>query len=240
MARGSRSHRRTTWIARAALVGTVIGLGLLVGSASAVVPPFAGGFFELDGNVTSQGHDDWATLNGGGGSAVRFSGISEDVVNGTEKASQGIASNVCSTILPSGSTLTSCDDVATGGNTKDDLDFSSWNWIWQQSNDKTDIEHTFAALYQDTSGTQCNLDADGKPIPDSPVGCNPAKGHNFAVFGLDRFSNSGSASVGFWFTRDAITLTNPGPPNNSPQGTFVGTHQNGDLLVQSDFTSGGS
>ena len=222
--RSSRSRRAIV------IVGGLVGISFLVLSIALGNP--ASGFFELDGNITSQGLDDWATLNAGGGSAVRFSGISEDVVNGTQKASAGVGTDVCSGILPSGSTLTTCDDVATGGSTKDDINFSSWKWIWQQANDKNDIEHTFAALYNDTSGDPCTA-------PNTPAGCNPNFGHNFAVFGLDKLSNSGSASVGFWFTNDQITLSDPGI-NNSPNGSFVGSHQNGDVLVQSDFTSGGS
>jgi hypothetical protein len=202
----------------------LVAAGLLISTAgqSLAAGGIMPGIFELDGNVKHDAQttppDDWANMPG---SSLKFTGITEDVVNGTQKASTG-ATNVCPGILPAGSTLTTCDDVATGGNTKDDLDFSQWNWIWQAANDKNDIEHTFAAQYKDTT-----------------VG-SPTFGHNFIVFGLDKLSNSGSASVGFWFTKQDISLTNPGPPNNSPAGKFNGTHTQGDLLVQSDFTSGGS
>src|SRR5436309_4914292 len=230
MDRGKPRVRRTT---RALIViGTVVGISFLVFSVALGHP--ASGFFELDGNIKNDAGgaiDDWQNPS----HAIRFTGISEDVVNGTQKASTGAGTNVCPGILPSGSTLSTCDDVATGGSTKDDVNFSSWNWIWQQANDKNDIEHTFAALYNDTTGVQCT---DPGPPP-VPTGCNVNYGHNFAVFGLDKLSNSGSASVGFWFTNGAISLTNPGT-SNSPKGKFNGSHQNGDLLVQSDFTSGGS
>lgn len=50
-------------------------------------------------------------------------------------------------------------------------------------------------------------------------------------FAADRTSDNGDASIGFWFFRNPVT------PN--PDGTFNGLHSNGDLLILSDFTSGG-
>ncbi|MGH2795273.1 MAG: DUF7507 domain-containing protein, partial [Actinomycetota bacterium] len=50
-------------------------------------------------------------------------------------------------------------------------------------------------------------------------------------FGLDRFDASGDAQVGFWFTQDSISI----------DGTnVVGAHQDGDILVLSNFVNGGS
>src|SRR5947209_20495913 len=91
--------------ARIVALGAFAGILLFIlGSAFAAGNP-ASPFFELDGGITSQGKDDWATLNGGGGSALRFSGVNQDVVNGTQLASSG-ATNVCGPpgILPAGST----------------------------------------------------------------------------------------------------------------------------------------
>jgi uncharacterized repeat protein (TIGR01451 family) len=56
-------------------------------------------------------------------------------------------------------------------------------------------------------------------------------GDLFLYFGMDRFDASGDAQVGFWFTRDSIAI----------DGTNVtGHHQDGDILVLSDFVNGGS
>ena len=50
-------------------------------------------------------------------------------------------------------------------------------------------------------------------------------------FGMDRFDASGDAAVGFWFTKDSIAIN----------GTNVtGQHQDGDILILSDFVNGGS
>ncbi len=51
-------------------------------------------------------------------------------------------------------------------------------------------------------------------------------------FGADRFSNSGDAVMGFWFFQQEVTA--------QPGGTFgPGVHEDGDVLVLSDFTGGG-
>jgi len=55
----------------------------------------------------------------------------------------------------------------------------------------------------------------------------------FLYFGADRIANNGDSQMGFWFF-----LGNVGPLSN---GTFgPDAHQNGDILVLSDFTNGGA
>ncbi|MCW3111090.1 MAG: hypothetical protein JWQ09_5596, partial [Segetibacter sp.] len=48
----------------------------------------------------------------------------------------------------------------------------------------------------------------------------------------DRTSDNGDASIGFWFYVN--------PVSTNPDGTFSGVHTNGDLLILSDFTNGGT
>jgi hypothetical protein len=48
----------------------------------------------------------------------------------------------------------------------------------------------------------------------------------------DRTSDNGDASIGFWLFRNAISTNS--------DGTFSGVHSNGDILILSDFTSGGT
>jgi len=56
-------------------------------------------------------------------------------------------------------------------------------------------------------------------------------------FGSDRFDNSGDAQQGFWFFQNKIGLGT----NAVGGGTgFTGLHKNGDLLVISDFSNGGT
>ncbi|HUQ77911.1 MAG TPA: hypothetical protein VM427_03420 [Patescibacteria group bacterium] len=57
-------------------------------------------------------------------------------------------------------------------------------------------------------------------------------GDTFVYFGADRFDGSGDAFIGFWFLRSNVSL--------GANGSFNGTHVNGDILVLSDFTNGGS
>ncbi len=52
-------------------------------------------------------------------------------------------------------------------------------------------------------------------------------------FGADRASNNGDTTIGFWFFKGNISV-------NTTTGQFIGTHQDGDLLVVSDFTTGGT
>ncbi len=51
-------------------------------------------------------------------------------------------------------------------------------------------------------------------------------------FAGDRTSDNGDASIGFWFFVS--------PVSTNANGTFSGTHTNGDLLILSDFTNGGA
>ncbi len=58
-------------------------------------------------------------------------------------------------------------------------------------------------------------------------------GNLILYFGQNRqLDNSGDANVGFWFLKNPIGL--------EPDGSFSGVHAEGDLLVQSEFTNGGS
>jgi len=51
-------------------------------------------------------------------------------------------------------------------------------------------------------------------------------------FGADRFATNGNAALGFWFfQQDVAPLAD---------GRFSGEHENGDILVLSEFTNGGS
>ena len=51
------------------------------------------------------------------------------------------------------------------------------------------------------------------------------------MFGADRVSPNGDANIGIWFFQQNITL--------NPNGTFNGSHMNGDIFVISAFTGGG-
>jgi hypothetical protein len=56
-------------------------------------------------------------------------------------------------------------------------------------------------------------------------------GHNILYFAGDRAVNNGDAAIGFWFFKSGVSL--------NANGTFSGSHTNGDLLIVSHFTQGG-
>ena len=60
-------------------------------------------------------------------------------------------------------------------------------------------------------------------------------GDEILYFALERNTNTGNADVGFWFLQDEVGCESPG-------GTvdFRGAHTDGDLLVVSAFTGGGT
>ena len=89
--------------------------------------------------------------------------------------------------------------------------------------DKDNLQHGFAARYS---------------IPESGIVSGGLEPTNCEVlyFGSDRFDNSGDAQQGFWFFQNQITLDQRlGGGQN-----FIGVHENGDLLIISDFSNGGT
>src|SRR5262249_47810489 len=55
-----------------------------------------------------------------------------------------------------------------------------------------------------------------------------SNGDEILYVGATRFDNSGDASLGFWFFKNTISV--------NPDGTFSGTHSDGDLLIVANFT----
>jgi hypothetical protein len=94
---------------------------------------------------------------------------------------------------------------------KDILDVNGWSCTPANNvTDKGDIMNAYAVAYT-----------------------NPTTGHKFMFFGLERNANAGDANVAFWFLQGSATCPAAG-------GSFTGTHSNGDLLIVSAFTNGGS
>jgi uncharacterized repeat protein (TIGR01451 family) len=106
------------------------------------------------------------------------------------------------------------DDVFTG-RSRDTAGVQAGPWRFQNAKPpaSNDIAHAFAATYVD-----------------------PANGHLLLFAGLDRY-DSGGGAAGFWFFHDPIgenpRVTTGGHP-------FTGEHADGDILLVSDFTAGGS
>jgi hypothetical protein len=101
---------------------------------------------------------------------------------------------------------------------------------------------TFATGSKDTlpiSGWQCNQDAnvnDKIDIVNAYATAYAApNGDQVIYFALERFANAGDANVGFWFLQDNVGCTSTGGAV-----TFTGSHRDGDLLIVSAFTNGGT
>ena len=110
---------------------------------------------------------------------------------------------------------TTSDDEFTGGGAKDISGIQQGPWLYNSSKPqpKDDIADAFAAAYS-------------------------SNGHTFLYFGMDRYSNSGDSTVGFWFFQDsAVGL---GSTKQGGGTRFTGVHMDGDLLIVADFSIGGS
>ena len=203
------------------LLGIGVIAALVIGWQVAAFAVHDDGVFELEGNAVTDHAgaglpDDWDRICK---EATKDNTVPPDVT-GPLCTSAGAAS---------------ADDVAfvtepnpnssffTGGGSKDPNDIPSWQWKDETGGlpDKANLQHSFAASYTGTTGDTA--------------------GDKLLYFGADRFDGSGDAAVGFWFFKNAITQTPP-PPASS--GTFTGTpegdHENGDVLVISNFSNGGT
>jgi hypothetical protein len=107
----------------------------------------------------------------------------------------------------------------------------------------TSDDTTFATGSKDTlditPGWQCNHDANVNSKIDIMNAYSAAftsvGGDQIIYFALERNSNAGDGNVGFWFLQDSVGCTSPS--GNTP---FTGHHRDGDLLIVSAFTNGGS
>jgi hypothetical protein len=108
----------------------------------------------------------------------------------------------------------------------------------------TNDASTFATGSKDTlpiaTGWQCNFDHNVNSKIDVMNAyalqyINPANGHQVIYFGLERNTNSGDANVAFWFLQDNVNCD-----ASAGTGSFTGNHRDGDLLIVSAFTNGGT
>ena len=108
--------------------------------------------------------------------------------------------------------------IFTGGGSKDPEQLSSWRHKNGSVPDKDEIINAYAAKYT------------GSP-----------SGDNIIAFGADRFDNSGTAFIGFWFFKDTVFAAADGRFRKGPLATdALSAHQLGDVLVLIEFTNGGA
>lgn len=203
--------------------------GLAAGFAVAVCLPFLtltaaqavhdAGNIELEGDAVNNGAvagDDWDNVCQ---EVDVLNGSADDVDCGTNTPTSGATAVDWTPELNLNAT------IFTGGGSKDPQDVSSWAWKDGAGGlpDKDNLLHGFAARYSQAPSATC------------PAGT--ATTCDILYFGSDRYDNSGDAQQGFWFFQNAIGLgTNA---VGGGQG-FTGVHRNGDLLVISDFSNGGT
>ena len=108
--------------------------------------------------------------------------------------------------------------IFTGGGSKDPDLLASWKWKDGSVPDKDEIINAYAAKYN------------GSP-----------SGDNILAFGADRFDNSGTAFIGFWFFKNPVFPAADGKFRQGPLATdALALHAIGDVLVLIEFTQGGS
>lgn len=189
------------------------------------------GAFELDGNATAATTDDWdrvcyqVAVNGGATAAAATAQCT---------ATQGLGSANTGAAWVNDGALNAT--IFTGGGSKDPSDISGWAWKTDTGGlpDKDNLIHSYAAEYSlagTASGGTCPNGTDlappvGNNSFDSTVNCR------VLYFGSDRYDNSGDAQQGFWFFQNKV--------GTSTGGSFSGVHKNGDVLVISDFSNGGT
>lgn len=117
-----------------------------------------------------------------------------------------------STNATTGAFVTS-DTTTYATGSKDTLPISGWQCNFDNNvNSKIDVMNAYAAKYVD-----------------------PASGDEIMYFALERNTNTGDANVGFWFLQQ-----NVGCETSGASATFTGAHQDGDVLVVSQFSGGGT
>jgi hypothetical protein len=181
------------------------------------------GAFELEGNAVS-------TTGNAGTGADDWDRVCQEIVGGNSCSTTATTQ----TTAPKSTARTWIDGQAnptiyTGGGSKDPNDVSAWLWKPKDTvPDKDTLRHAFAARYSLDSSSTC-------PGPNGDT--SGTTKCEVIFFGMDRFANDGDAQLGFWFFQDRVGLT-----NTASQGgfKFSGVHINGDLLLISDFSNGGS
>jgi hypothetical protein len=210
-----QTHAGTRGRRRLQRTGVIAGSVLVLGSvyllpASAVHKT---GAFELDGDATNAAAtpgDDWDNVC--------------HQVLGTDCSTSSNTTNATAVSWTAEPNLNST--IFTGGGSKDPQDVSNWAWKDGAGGlpDKDNLLHSFAARY--------SLAPDAATCPSgSAATCD------VLFFGSDRYDNSGDAQQGFWFFQNQVGL---GTASSGGGFKFTGVHRNGDLLVISDFSNGGT
>jgi hypothetical protein len=210
------SKRRKRFLLVPILILALAGLYLTIG-AQAVN---ATGAFELDGNAVS-------TTGNAGTGADDWDRVCREIVGSDCSTTATTQTTDPKSIARTWVDASAEERIFTGGGSKDAKDPQD-DWLWKPATtvpDKDTIRHAFAARYSlPKSATTC-------PAPATEATCE------VIFFGADRFANDGDAQMGFWFVQNAVSRTNTASNGGFK---FTGHHKNGDLLLVSDFSNGGT
>lgn len=178
--------------------------------------------FQLDGDVSASTTTTYPTVDPGSPPTVTPNTQSLDwdsvfTSSGTNRSplpadfrSAGFKRDFLSNATTGAFITSDTTTFATGS--KDTLPISGWQCNFDNNvNSKIDVMNAYAAKYLD-----------------------PASGDEIMYFALERNTNTGDANVGFWFLQQTVDCETSGGAV-----TFSGAHQDGDVLVVSQFSGGG-
>jgi hypothetical protein len=231
---GAKGSPRRRWTLLLPLVAA-IALGLFYITGAQAVHDLSTGM-QLDGNVlnncpnppglcteapTTPHQVDWEDFyDVSGGTTTVKSSLPTDFTKATftRDFESGTNRNNCS-LTSTGTTFCTGDSTTFATGSKDTLDITGGGWQCNRDNNvnsKIDIMNAYAASYK------------------IPVG-QPNAGDTVLYFGLEKNKDNGTNDVGFWFLQAPASCSSSGPAQN-----FTGSpHTVGDVLVVSEFTSGG-
>lgn len=207
------------WRRRSLVAGTlaVVAAGLVAMSALAVHDEA----FELDGNINENdsagtGNVDWNNdIVGVGANGFSVAQPQASLPTGFSAATAG--PDFTTTIKQGVEVGATADTTTFTTNSKDILDISA-QWKCVDANnvtDKGDLVNTYAVAY---------INAANELI---------------LYFGAEKNDASGTNNIGVWFLQDpTVNCDGQGAPGGGR--AFTGNHINGDILVVSEFTNGGS
>jgi hypothetical protein len=165
--------------------------------------------FQLDGDVLA------STTTNVGGTTQTVDWDSLINADGTVKSSLPAGFGEASfdkDFTNNGTSFVNTDSTTFATGSKDTLPISGWQCNFDNNvNNKIDVVNAYAATYTATSGDE------------------------ILYFALERFTNTGTADVGFWFLQSSVACE-----SSSGTATFSGEHTDGDLLIVSEFTGGGT
>ncbi len=198
---------------RRGLTGLAV-LGLVVGllGSAGIALAVHDEDFQLDGNVFAAS----TTTIGGSTQTVDWDSIfttagADENPLPTGFDAAGFKKDFLHSTATGGSFITSdTSTYATGS--KDTLPIGGWQCNFDNNvNSKIDVMNAYSASYTAASGDE------------------------LMYFALERNTNTGDANVGFWFLQDEVGCTSTGGSVD-----FVGEHRDGDVLVVSEFSGGGT